>query len=131
MTCKSVKEANVRDTLHSPPCPAESHPCRQLICTIIRSLALHLLLNAAKATNGECIFSGKRVKQCIAQVLPHDGEPATVVMYGVTMVICGLLKSWAAPACNNPVFAEIVPAHLRTLVYSFDRCPSCSPMSVT
>lgn len=44
-----------------------------------------------------------------------------MVMYGITMVICGLLKSWAAPACNNPVFAEIVPAHLRTLVYSFDR----------
>lgn len=56
------------------------------------------------------------------QVLPHDGEQATVVMYAIVMVVCGLLKSWAAPACNNPVFAEIVPVHLRTLVYAFDRC---------
>ena len=57
-------------------------------------------------------------------MLPHNGDPTTVAMYGVTMVLCGLLKSWAAPACNNPVFAEIVPGHLRTLVYSFDRCQS-------
>ncbi len=61
------------------------------------------------------------IAQFSLQVLPHDGESATVVMYGFTMVLCGLLKSWAAPACNNPIFAEIVPAHLRTLVYSFDR----------
>lgn len=34
----------------------------------------------------------------------------------------GVLKVWAAPACNNPVFAEIVPPHLRNLIYAFDRC---------
>ena len=61
------------------------------------------------------------------QVLPHNGEPMTVTMYSVAMVTCGLLKSWAAPACNNPIFAEIVPAHLRTLVYSFDRQATSSP----
>lgn len=55
------------------------------------------------------------------QILPHDGEQSTVVLYACCMVFFGLIKSWAAPACNNPIFAEVVPAHLRTLVYSFDR----------
>ena len=38
------------------------------------------------------------------------------------LVTMGLLKTWAAPACNNPVFAEIVPPHLRNMIYAFDRC---------
>jgi len=32
------------------------------------------------------------------------------------------LGSWAGPACNNPAFADIVPAHMRNLVFAFDRC---------
>ncbi len=32
-----------------------------------------------------------------------------------------MLTSWAAPACNNPLFAEIVPPDMRNLVYAFDR----------
>jgi hypothetical protein len=27
----------------------------------------------------------------------------------------------AGPCCNNPIFAEIVPQHMRTMVYAFDR----------
>lgn len=27
----------------------------------------------------------------------------------------------AGPCCNNPIFAEIVPAHMRNMVYAFDR----------
>ena len=33
----------------------------------------------------------------------------------------GALNAWPAPACNNPIFAEIVPARLRTFIYAFDR----------
>lgn len=29
--------------------------------------------------------------------------------------------SWAGSACTSPVFAEVVPSQLRSLVYSFDR----------
>lgn len=36
-------------------------------------------------------------------------------------LFAGVLTSWAAPACNNPVFAEIVPADMRNIVYAFDR----------
>lgn len=32
------------------------------------------------------------------------------------------LGSWAGPACNNPAFADIVPAHMRNLAFAFDRC---------
>jgi hypothetical protein len=38
------------------------------------------------------------------------------------LFIFGLVKAWPAPACNNPLFAEIVPEKQRTLVYAFDRC---------
>ena len=29
--------------------------------------------------------------------------------------------SWAGAACTSPIFAEVVPSQLRSLVYSFDR----------
>jgi hypothetical protein len=31
------------------------------------------------------------------------------------------LSTWAAAACNNPIFAEIVPPDARNLIYAFDR----------
>ncbi|KAK9841289.1 hypothetical protein WJX74_003225 [Apatococcus lobatus] len=54
--------------------------------------------------------------------MPLGGSPAIVAVYIAVMVTFGLMKSWSAPACNNPVFAEIVPARLRNMVYAFDRC---------
>ena len=42
-------------------------------------------------------------------------------VYGSLLALMGVLISWAAPACNNPIFAEIVPPHLRNMIYSFDR----------
>lgn len=37
-----------------------------------------------------------------------------------TSASCPLLL--CAAACNNPVFSEIVPTHLRNLIFAFDRC---------
>ena len=54
--------------------------------------------------------------------MPLGGSPGIVALYITVMVTFGLMKSWSAPACNNPVFAEIVPARLRNMVYAFDRC---------
>lgn len=34
----------------------------------------------------------------------------------------GLLITWAATACKNPIFAEVVTPDKRELVYAFDRC---------
>lgn len=54
--------------------------------------------------------------------LPANGSPAAVALHVVTLFVFGLVHVWAAPACNNPIFAAIVPPKLRNLVYAFDRC---------
>ncbi|KXZ54483.1 hypothetical protein GPECTOR_4g548 [Gonium pectorale] len=64
---------------------------------------------------------GVPISVLILRGLPLSATPATAVLYGTIMVMKGVLTSWAAPACNNPVFAEIVPPDLRNLVYAFDR----------
>ena len=46
---------------------------------------------------------------------------AAVPAYLAVFILGGLVNAWPAPACNNPIFAEIVPARSRTLVYAFDR----------
>ncbi len=56
------------------------------------------------------------------QGLPRNGSPTTVAIYAAVLLTFALLKAWPAPACNNPVFAEIVPPQQRNLVYAFDRC---------
>jgi hypothetical protein len=58
----------------------------------------------------------------IFQGLPLGSGGWVVAAYGVLLAVTGVLISWAATACNNPMFAEIVPPHLRTLVYAMDRC---------
>lgn len=56
------------------------------------------------------------------QMLPYDASAVMAWVYGGLLAVMGILISWAAPACNNPIFAEIVPPHLRNMIYSFDRC---------
>lgn len=55
------------------------------------------------------------------QGLPYDATTSMALVYGGLLAFMGVLISWAAPACNNPIFAEIVPPHLRNMIYSFDR----------
>lgn len=54
--------------------------------------------------------------------LPLSGDGYAVMLHAVVIFAFALLTSWPAPACNNPVFAEIVPPNQRNLVYAFDRC---------
>ncbi|KAL0030933.1 hypothetical protein WJX79_002316 [Trebouxia sp. C0005] len=68
------------------------------------------------------VFTGIPMSWLIIKGLPENGQPGTVALYGWALVTMGVLKTWAAPACNNPVFAEIVPPHLRNMIYAFDRC---------
>ncbi|KAG7983158.1 hypothetical protein I3843_04G090900 [Carya illinoinensis] len=51
-------------------------------------------------------------------VLPDD--PSTAFMHGLVLFIIGFCTSWAAPATNNPIFAEIVPEKSRTSIYALD-----------
>ena len=52
---------------------------------------------------------------------PKSRAAAAVPSYLAVFILGGLVNAWPAPACNNPIFAEIVPARSRTLVYAFDR----------
>ncbi|KAL4423578.1 hypothetical protein ABPG77_004618 [Micractinium sp. CCAP 211/92] len=55
------------------------------------------------------------------KALPYSSSGGTLALYGVCFTIWGLCISWAGSACTSPVFAEVVPSQLRSLVYSFDR----------
>ncbi|CAA0839588.1 Major facilitator superfamily protein [Striga hermonthica] len=41
--------------------------------------------------------------------------------YAVTLFLMGITISWCATATNGPMFAEVVPAGHRTMIYAFDR----------
>ncbi|GAB4847104.1 hypothetical protein Ancab_026114 [Ancistrocladus abbreviatus] len=41
--------------------------------------------------------------------------------FAVTLFFMGLTISWNATATNGPMFAEVVPAKHRTMIYAFDR----------
>lgn len=56
------------------------------------------------------------------QGMPHNGTTGTVAAYAVLLFLGGLTMSWTPPALNNPVMAEIVPQHCRSLIFAFDRC---------
>lgn len=53
---------------------------------------------------------------------PAAISTSTTVLYAASIFAFAVLTAWPAPCCNNPIFAEIVPANQRNLVYSFDRC---------
>lgn len=51
------------------------------------------------------------------QGLPLDGTSIGVTaLYAIVLFLMGLCIAAAAPACNNPIFAEIVPPELRNMV---------------
>lgn len=67
------------------------------------------------------VIAGVPFSVLLLKGLPLNGEGTTVALYAAVLGCMGLLISWAAPACNNPLFAQIVPSHLRTMIFAFDR----------
>ncbi|KAK9786693.1 hypothetical protein WJX73_003542 [Symbiochloris irregularis] len=67
------------------------------------------------------VGSGVPFALLLLKGLPFNGASATVAAYALVLFLMGLSISWAAPACNNPIFAEIVPPHMRNMIYAFDR----------
>lgn len=57
-----------------------------------------------------------------SQGLPLSAGPWSMAAYILALVVTGLLITWADSACNNPIFAIIVPTHMRNLIYSFGGC---------
>ncbi|KAK4781087.1 hypothetical protein SAY87_017193 [Trapa incisa] len=91
-------------------------------------------------------FLGGLIADRISQVYPHSGRimcaqfssfmgipfscfllrvvPQAVSSwptYAVTLLLMGLTISWNGTAANAPMFAEVVPAKHRTMIYAFDR----------
>ena len=69
------------------------------------------------------VVLGAAVTALFLRGLPREGAAAAshVGAYVAVLALAGLVNAWPAPACNNPIFAEIVPPGARTLIYSFDR----------
>ena len=83
---------------------------------------LHAMINRGILSQSCCtVRAGTVLTAVILKGLPHKGASAAFPLYMLVFVANGALNAWPAPACNNPIFAEIVPARLRTFVYAFDR----------
>ncbi|KAL1815442.1 uncharacterized protein LOC108222735 [Daucus carota subsp. sativus] len=116
----------------------------QLIGFDHNSAATLLSLFAAGCAIGS--FMGGIIADRMTQKFPHSGRimcaqfsagmgipftwfllrvvPQSVSSYylfAVTLLLMGLTISWNATAANGPMFAEVVPAKHRTMIYAFDR----------
>lgn len=68
------------------------------------------------------VVSGLPLSILLFRGLPQDAATTMASWYGITLFVMGLSISWCSSGCNSPVFADIVPTHMRTSVYAFDRC---------
>eukprot|EP00270_Netrium_digitus_P010480 TRINITY_DN3257_c1_g1_i1.p1 TRINITY_DN3257_c1_g1~~TRINITY_DN3257_c1_g1_i1.p1 ORF type:complete len:399 (+),score=62.68 TRINITY_DN3257_c1_g1_i1:33-1199(+) len=64
-------------------------------------------------------FAGIPFSWVLLLLLPID--PTYWQLYAITLLTGGLLISWCQACANNPIFAEVVPVHLRTSIYALDR----------
>lgn len=71
-----------------------------------------------------CQFSvgiGVPLSIILLKGLPLSSSIGATFAYAAVLAVTGLLITWAATAANNPIFSEIVPPHMRNLIYAFDR----------
>ncbi|CAA2960904.1 multidrug resistance 2-like [Olea europaea subsp. europaea] len=64
-------------------------------------------------------FMGIPFSLFLLRVIPQN--VSSYYIFAVTLFIMGLTISWCATATNGPMFAEVVPANHRTMIYAFDR----------
>lgn len=55
----------------------------------------------------------------LLRVIPQSVD--SYYNYAFTLLLMGLTISWNGTAANAPMFAEVVPAKHRTMIYAFDR----------
>uniref|UniRef100_A0A061SJ97 Mfs general substrate transporter n=1 Tax=Tetraselmis sp. GSL018 TaxID=582737 RepID=A0A061SJ97_9CHLO len=67
------------------------------------------------------VISGPPLSYVLLKVLP-EAAGLSVWAFSAVLLAMGVLISWCAAACNNPVFASIVPEHLRSMIFAYDRC---------
>ena len=76
-------------------------------------------------------FSGLPLTWLLVVGLPQQNVEAHQALYSLMIIVFGLIISWCSAACNSPLFAEVVPAEQRSLIYAFDRCfegAPCAPL---
>lgn len=64
-------------------------------------------------------FMGIPFTWFLLRVIPQS--VTSYYTFATTLFIMGLTISWNATAANGPMFAEVVPAKHRTMIYAFDR----------
>ncbi|KAE8709533.1 BES1/BZR1-like protein 2-like [Hibiscus syriacus] len=64
-------------------------------------------------------FMGIPFSFFLLKMIPQS--PSSYHSFAVTLFLMGLTISWNSTAANGPMFAEVVPARHRTMVYAFDR----------
>lgn len=64
-------------------------------------------------------FMGIPFSLILLRVIPQNTD--SWFSYAVTLLLMGLTISWCLTAANAPMFAEVVPAKHRTMIYAFDR----------
>lgn len=64
-------------------------------------------------------FMGVPFSFFLLKVIPQS--VSSFYTFAVTLLLMGLTISWCATAANGPMFAEVVPAKHRTMIYAFHR----------
>ncbi|KAI4325821.1 hypothetical protein MLD38_031184 [Melastoma candidum] len=64
-------------------------------------------------------FMGIPFSLILLRVIPQN--MVSWSSYTLTLLLMGLTISWNGTAANAPMFAEVVPAKHRTMIYAFDR----------
>ena len=87
-------------------------------CPLYEAIPRHLIEEAEQCTCGA------------EQGLPYSGSAGTVFLYGIILATMGLTISWAAPACNNPVFAEVPSSALQPSIHPSIHPPNHPPITL-
>ncbi|CAL5371166.1 unnamed protein product [Camellia sinensis] len=64
-------------------------------------------------------FMGIPFSWFLLTVIPQSVN--SYLTFAITLFLMGLTISWNGTAANGPMFAEVVPAKHRTMIYAFDR----------
>lgn len=64
-------------------------------------------------------FMGIPLSWFLLTVIPQSVNSWSI--FATTLFTMGLTISWCGTCANNPMFAEVVPAKHRTMIYAFDR----------
>jgi MFS family permease len=67
------------------------------------------------------VASGIPMMFLIFWFIPRNTELITTILFLLIGTFTGFMISWAATACNNPLFSEIMPPEIRSSAFAVDR----------